>query len=517
MTPDKTSILILGGRVYDPARDIHRPPHRDVLIEGRRIAAVTLPDEDLPAKTALRAEAERGAPGAPVVIDARDALLIPGLVNAHYHSYDVLQKGLLEDMPFDVWALHSQPAYFGPRSQAEVRARTLVGALEALRNGITTVQDMSTLVPRDERTLDTILAAYDEVGIRVVFSLAVRDLAALDIAPFLPPGVPDDVLALIQGKPADPRAELDFVERQMKRRPAGDRFTWALSPSGPQRSSRELLEGIGDLAGRHDLPIFTHVYETKAQTAKAREIYGSDGGSMIRYLERVGLLKHRTTIAHGVWLMHDEMEILARHGVTLAHNPISNLKLKSGIAPVRRVVEAGVNVALGCDNCSCGDCQNMFQAMKMFCLLAGVTDPNPTGLHAAEAMAAATTGGARAAGLEGEIGVVAPGFRADLVLIDLADPAYMPFNSAARQLVFSESGRGVKTTIVDGRIVLRDGRITTVDEPALRAELDDLMPSFRRHFDEVAAINRRAVPYLLDANRRLDGIVVGPDRFVRDA
>ena len=151
----------------------------------------------------------------------------------HYHSYDVLQKGLLEDMPFDVWALQSQPVYFGKRSKAELRARVLVGALEALRNGITTIQDMNTLVPRDEETLDTILAAYAEVGIRVIFSIAMRDLAALDIAPFLPPDVPPEVLAIIAGKPNDPAAEIDFVDRQIARRPAGPRFSWAVSPSGP--------------------------------------------------------------------------------------------------------------------------------------------------------------------------------------------------------------------------------------------------------------------------------------------
>ena len=391
MTNEPSRILIRGGHVYDHDGDVHRPPVRDILIDGDRIASITAPDADVGVKTALAAEAERGAPGAPVVIEARDHLVIPGLVNAHYHSYDVLQKGLLEDLPFDVWALHSQPVYFGKRSKAELRARVLIGALEALRNGITTIQDMNTLVPRDEETLDTILAAYAEVGIRVVFSIAMRDLAALDIAPFLPPDVPTEVLAIIAGQAERSRGR-DRLRRSPDRAPTrGPRFSWAVSPSGPQRSSRALLDGVCDIAGRHDLPIFTHVYETKAQTAKARDTYGDDGGSMVRYMERVGLFKHRTTIAHGVWLMPAEMEILASQGASLAHNPISNLKLKSGIAPMRRVMEAGVNVALGCDNCSCGDCQNMFQAMKMLCLLAGVTDPSPTGVHAADAIRAANT------------------------------------------------------------------------------------------------------------------------------
>ena len=253
---------------------------------------------------------------------------------------------------------------------------------------------MISLVPQDEGVLDTILAAYAEVGIRVVFSIAVRDIAALGIAPFLPDDIPERAMAVIRGKPGDPRADLAFVERQLQRlRPLPQLLSWALSPSGPQGSSRTLLEGISDLATRYDLPIFTHVYETKAQTAKTRPLYAEQGGSMIRYMGEMELLGHRTTVHHGVWLLPEELEIMAAHGTGLAHNPISNLKLKSGVAPMRRVLECGINVPLGCDKCSCGDCQNMFQAMKMLCLLAAVTDANPTGVHLETAMRAATFGG----------------------------------------------------------------------------------------------------------------------------
>src|SRR3984957_9708631 len=174
-------LLIRGGRVYDPDADIDDPAVRDVLIQGSRIASVTAPDQDLELKHEIARRATVSDEAR--VIEARGKLVIPGFVNSHYHSYDVLAKGLLEDMPFDVWALHSQPAYFGPRSRAELRIRTLLGALECVRNGITTLQDMNSLVPQDEETLDVILSAYAEIGVRVVFSIAVRDIAALDIAP----------------------------------------------------------------------------------------------------------------------------------------------------------------------------------------------------------------------------------------------------------------------------------------------------------------------------------------------
>ncbi len=494
-------LFIKGARVWNPDGDIHLPAVRDVLVAGTDIVSVTAPEE-----SAIPPGAE--------VIDGRGKLLLPGFVNAHYHSYDALQKGLLEDMPFDVWALHSQPAYFGTRSKAELRARTLVGAIECLKHGITTVQDMSTLVPQDEEVLDTILAAYEEVGLRVVFSIAVRDQAALDIAPFLPADMPADVAALIAGSARDPVADLAFVEAQLRRLPATSRRHWALSASGPQRASRQLLEGVADLAARHRLPLTTHVYESKAQTAKAREIYGEQGGSMIRYMDEVGLLHGRTTIAHGVWLLPDEIDILAERGAGVAHNPISNLKLKNGIAPIRRLKAAGVNLALGCDNCSCSDCQSMFQAMKMFCLLASGTDPDPVGLHAADAIAAATLGGAYALKLENVVGAIVPGMRADLVLVDLTDIAFLPLNSVARQLVFSETGRAVQTVIVDGRVVLRGGKLTTLDEAAFAGELAEVMEAFHVDFAAAAVRNAPAIPYLLAATHRLAGQDVGLDRYL---
>jgi 5-methylthioadenosine/S-adenosylhomocysteine deaminase len=498
------ALLLRGGRVFDHDGDIDDPPARDVLLEGSRIVSVTSPGADAEAKARVAD-----------VIEARGKLIMPGFVNAHYHSYDVLAKGLLEDMPFDVWALHSQPAYFGRRSRSELRVRTLLGALECLRNGITTVQDMNSLVPQDEETLDTILSAYAEIGIRVVFSIALRDVAALDIAPFLPADMPTDALAIVRGAPRDAREEIAFVQHQIKRlHPLQPRLTWGLSPSGPQRSSRVLLEGIADLAWRHELPVFTHVYETKAQTAKARAIYGNHGGSMIRHLADIGLLSPRTTIAHGVWLMPDEIALMAEHGSGIAHNPISNLKLKSGVAPMTTALNAGVNVALGCDNCSCGDCQSMFQAMKMFCLLAAVTDAGPTGVHARDAVKAATLGGARAMGFQGEIGAVRAGMKADLVIIDLKDVAYQPLNSVARQLVFSEAGRGIETVIVDGNVVMRERRIMTIDEQALRDELASLMPQFRRDFARIAKANEPVIPYLLAANERMKSHDVGINRFV---
>ncbi|WP_270936493.1 amidohydrolase family protein [Falsiroseomonas oryzae] len=498
------ALLIRGARVLRPGADPHRPPVADVLIAGDRIAAIRTahdPPFDLPVGAEM--------------IEGAGRLLIPGLVSAHYHSYDALLKGRFEDMPFDVWALHSQPAYLGRRSKAELRARTLLGAMEALKAGITTIQDMNSLVPQDEETLDIILSAYAEVGIRVVFSIALRDLPDLDIAPFLPPDLPPDVAALVGGAPRDPAADLAFVEAQLKRlAPLPPRLHWALSPSGPQRSSRALLEGIAELSARYHLPVFTHVYETRAQLAKARRIYPD--GSMIRHMAEVGLLTPRTTIAHAVHITDDEIALLAQAGTGVVLNPVSNLKLKNGVAPLVAMKRAGVRLALGCDNNSCSDCQNLFQAMKMFALLASGADANPTGVLACDAVEAATAGGAQAVALP-DIGAVAPGMKADLVLLDLDDLAWQPFASAARQLVHCETGRGVQTVIVDGRVVLRGGRLTTVNEAAFRAELAEVMEELERDHAALSARAAPAIPVLLEANEKLSRVDLGMWRLVGGA
>jgi len=505
-------ILIKNGRLYDPAGNIDLPARRDVIIEADVIRSIMLPDEKSDEKSNIEQQAERGEA---TVIDARDRLVMPGFINAHYHSYDTLVKGLVEDAPFDLWALHTQPAFFGKRSRAELRIRTLLGAVECLKQGITTVQDMCTLVPQDEETLDVIASAYREVGIRVVFALALRDLAELDIAAFLPDGLPDAVRHAVQGAPRDAGEDLAFVERQFARRPANDLWHWGVSASGPQRASDRLLEGIAALSERYSVPIFTHVYETKAQTLKARRIYGRHSGSMIRHMAERGILGRRTSMAHGVWIAPEEIELIARAGAHVVHNPLSNMKLKSGVAPIRALKDAGVGLALGCDNCSCGDCQSMFGAMKMMCLLSSVADPEPTGVHAIHAIAAATTGGAAAVGLDGQVGALQPGLKADLSLIDLSTIAYQPLNSVTRQIVYSETGAGVDTVIVGGRVVVRGGRMTTLDEEKFRTELADIMPTFSADFEIARRTAQLTAPYLLAANRRVASEEnVGLDRFV---
>jgi cytosine/adenosine deaminase-related metal-dependent hydrolase len=499
ISPAAPRILIKGGRVYNHDGDVHQPIQGDILIAGETIARL---GQNLPAEAGME------------LIDATGKLVVPGFINAHYHSHDVLAKGLFEEMPFDIWALHSNPSNYGPRSLEEVRLRTLIGAAESLRNGITTIQDFLTVVPHDEAVVDTVLSAYEEAGIRVVFAIAVRDRAALDIAPFLSADVPEAVRKRVCGVDCKAKDELDFIAAQIKRLGlhSTSRQTWALAPSAPQRCSQDLLEGIAELSRTYNLPVFTHVYETRIQAAAVRR--QSSTSSLLDVLAAAGLLNEKLGIVHGVWLAERDIAQIAEVGACVVHNPVSNLKLKSGVAPILDLHRSGVDIALGCDNYSCAETQNIFMAMRLLCLLAAISDPEPGPVNAAYALRSATLTGARAVGLAGAIGAIKPGMIADLMILDLKEPAFVPFNSAARQIVFSESGRAVETVLVGGRPVVRGGRLVTVDEAALAAAVETVAPTFRRDAQALAARTAELAAPLLSAGREAWKVPLGFERYI---
>ncbi|MFM1816832.1 MAG: hypothetical protein RLZ98_3527 [Pseudomonadota bacterium] len=488
MSLGMSRILVKGGLVYDHDGDVHKPVRQDILIEGADIKAMA---------AAFTAEEMAGAD----VIDASGHIVIPGLVNAHYHSHDTLCRGLFEELPLEFWLLYTLPmgTY---RSKEELRLRTLVGALESMRCGITTVQDMLGLIPLTEENIDVVLDAYREIGERVVFAPMVFDIPAVGMLRYkdvLPP----EIQEMMGNKALEANEQIAFLDAQIARRPASGNIHWACGPFAPQRCTPAMLELCADFAERHDLGVYIHVYETRGQVVMAREMYGDHGGSFIKYMQACGLLNRRLNIAHSVWLAREEMDWMAEAdaGAVLCYN--SNMKLKSGISPMLDMREAGMRVGLGCDNCSGSDVQNMFQSMKAYCMLAAVSDPMPGPGLAHEALRHATLGSARTALLDDRLGAIKPGYKADLVLLDMKDTAYLPYNSAARQLVYTETGRSIRTVVIDGRVVVRDGCVTTIDEDALRAEVGDLMKHFVPEYERIKAEREVALPYLIEAHQRV--------------
>jgi 5-methylthioadenosine/S-adenosylhomocysteine deaminase len=492
--------LLRGARIFDHESNDDIPPIGDVLIDGTNIVSVG------PDLTHIARDARR--------IDLSGHLLLPGFVNAHYHSHDVLAKGFFESMPNEQWGLVAGAIANG-RSLKEVRLRTLVGAIECLRNGITTVQDFASFAPLEDAYVDTILDAYAEAGIRVIFSITVRDRSQLHTIAWASQLVPEELHHVVGNRTEDPDRQVAFIERQLDR--IGDRegqIIWALSPSAPQRCSPALLTGVAELAKRKRLPVYTHVYETRTQRVFVANKYLSYKGSIIEYMASVGLVGSHVNIAHGVWPDASEIEMLAATDTGVILNILSNLKLRSGVPPIEAYRRLGVRLALGCDNCSCSDVQSMFQVMKLYCLLGGLSDPNSDAPPASEAIRLATIGGARSAGRASSLGAIRAGMAADLIAIDLSDSAYRPLNNLVRQVVYAETGRSVRHVWVGGRQVIRDGRAALVDEERIAAELTELMPEVRLELERLNKAAENVRPAFQEIQRRAWTAELGFNRFL---
>jgi 5-methylthioadenosine/S-adenosylhomocysteine deaminase len=490
--PAGTTLLLSGGRALLPGGDWHNPDQVDIAIAGDTIAGVA-PRYSRQGEPAIE------------TIDARNHLVLPGFINAHYHSHDVLAKGTLEEVPLESWRLYALPPQYPPRSPEEIYARTLLGALECLRSGMTTIQDMLTLYPFEDRHLDQVMAAYDKVGIRVIFALQYADRKGIDTIPFWKDTFPKELHPLLSTA-AEPERQLDLVghfEKTCLKAKSRPRVSWALGPSAPERCSPELMARTIDLARRYDIPVYTHIYESRGMALQARLTLPEYSGQLIRRLAEEGVLDPRLNFAHSVWLAPAEVELLAEHGAGVVLNPQGNLKMKCGIPPIRLLQDKGVRLALGCDNCSCSDAQNMFVAMKLLALLAAVSEAIPGPPQSVAAIRAATEAGADGARLGHMLGRIAKGFKADMTMIDMKDPSWSPLNSAARQLVHIEAGRGVRHVIVDGKVVVKDRQLTTIDEATIYDAIQAVVPGFKKDFATISERVAKLQPWLDRAHQKI--------------
>jgi guanine deaminase len=345
--------------------------------------------------------------------------------------------------------------------------------------------------------------------------LQYADRKGLETIPYWKDIFPKDLHPLLSTA-AEPERQLDLLghfETACLRAPPRPRVHWALGPSAPERCSPALMARTMELARRYDVPVYSHIYESRGMALQARLTLPEFGGSLIKRLAAEGALDPLLNLAHSVWLARDEIDLLAETGTGVVLNPQGNLKMKCGIPPIRALQDAGVRIGLGCDNCSCSDAQNMFMAMKLFALLAAASDALPGPPQAAAALWAATEAGADSARLGGEVGRIAPGCKADLTLIDMSDPSWLPLNSAVRQLVHIEAGRGVRHVIVDGAVVVRDRRLTTIDEDEIYDAVQVVMPGFRRDFTAISERVQRLQPWLDQAHQRIVSTELDFDRI----
>jgi cytosine/adenosine deaminase-related metal-dependent hydrolase len=483
-------LLIREGLVVTPAGDDVRAERATVVVEGTRIARV-----------AWGAEAARMAsqPG-DTVIDASRSLVIPGLVDAHSHLYGSLVPGLIDRMPLDVRRPFLAVCTEG-WNERDTWVSTMLGLFRMLRHGTTTVLDNG--AQGIDATVPAI-RAHLESGVRAIVGPMVADRPVTETMPGYVERLPDALRAdaLAAAAPVPGR---ELVERcvAIARQWHGTegRISVCLSPWTPFGCTDEMLSLIAEASAAHRLPIHTHLLETRPQAVAARRLYGR---SMVEHAAALGLLSPRFLGAHGVWLGDRDLDLLAEHGAAISHNPLSNLYLGSGIARVPELRRRGVAVGIGSDGPNCGSTTSLFEVMKLAALIHRLGEREADRwIGPRDAFRMATIGGARALGLEAEIGSIEPGKRADLVMLDARAPAFVPLNDPVWQLVYGESGTSVERVIVDGAVVFEQGRPTRFDGDAIVAEAAELGRHLAARVQPALTRMAPLEPYLTAAYRAL--------------
>lgn len=471
------SVLIRGAEIIAMGGPHGAQPFSgDILIEGDRIAAIG----DLGARAADR------------VIEGAGKLATPGLINAHMHSPEALYKGRYDNMPLEVWMLFAYPI-LGARTLSPrlVYLRTALCAIESLKSGTTCVTDDVYESPQQTpEQLEAVFQAYEDVGLRATISGHVVNRPFLDTIPFTRELVP---AALQQEADAlgatDDAAFFEHCRDAFSRHHGrAGRLNFMVAPSAPQRCTPELMAAANELCAAHDAPFHTHILETKLQAVTGQEFYGE---TLIAYMNRLGLLNERLCIAHSIWVTDADIEMMGDAGVSVAHNVVSNQKLGAGVAPVQRMLRAGVNVALGSDGVSTSDTTRMFSVMHAAGLIHNVQTPDPDlWLSAAQVLECATLNGAKSARLGAETGSLEVGKKADLLLLDLDGVPFTPRNDLRNHLVYCETGSSIAAAIVNGEVMMEGGRCLRVDEAALLAELREEMPAFQAAHAETERLNQ---------------------------
>jgi 5-methylthioadenosine/S-adenosylhomocysteine deaminase len=396
-------------------------------------------------------------------IEADRLIAMPGMINAHCHSPANLVRGMMPSKPLEIWRAYYRASLRDMR-EGDFYASALLGGMEMLKNGATTVLDhfFGNQACRFMGAGAAIQAMRD-LGLRHVVSLTLSDKNYEETIPLgeTTVNLADEIKRMSASEAKTTNAWLDECEAFVETFHAPERLTTACpGPSAVQRCTDELLCRSADIARKRNLPLHIHLAETKAQAVVGQQIYGT---SLLKHLDSLGVLADNLSLAHSIWLEDSDVELFASSGATPVHNPASNLRIGSGLAPVKQFLSAGVHVGLGTDGSASNDGQNMFDAVRLAALIhnqAG-TDFNHW-VTPVQALAMATRNGARAFGLDA--GMLAPGKLADIILLKRDTPAFTPLNDVMSQLVFCENGSSVDSVIVNGELVVEGGRLTKVDE-----------------------------------------------------
>ncbi|MQA72905.1 MAG: amidohydrolase family protein [Solirubrobacterales bacterium] len=441
-------ILVRGGQILEAGGSSRRA---DVLVRDGVIAEVGDLERD-------------GTPE----IDAGGDYVVPGLINSHYHSAENFNPGLYENLPLDLWFLHShQVTRAEPPSAETIYARTMLGAMQMLRTGTTSVVDFVFEAPEiTVETLEPIVRAYRDAGLRATILLGVADKPFADSLP-LEPG---------ERAAWTDEAEAPSLERIMDTgRAAIERWhdpdgliAIGFGPSAPQRCTEALFERTLELSRARGLAWQTHVLETRTQALTARKWHR--GSSFVEVLDERGMLGDHASLVHMVWLSDADIETMARTRTTAVHCPFSNMRLGDGIARLPALRRAGVRVGLGTDGRGCDETLDMLELARVTTLLHKVRGEHHALWPTADDALSMLTGEASICTGRGErLGRIEPGAHGDLLVVRGDGITFTPVHDPVRQLLYGGSAADLRHVIVGGQVTVADGRLRTVDEREMLA------------------------------------------------
>ena len=430
------------------------------------------------------------------IIDAKNNLLMPGLINGHFHSSVNHMKGSLPSLPLEIFMLYESPELECLRpSPREAYLRTMLGCMEMLKSGTTSVQDDCFFVPEpDEAIIDAVAQAYIDSGMRVRLAIDQPELNELKKFPFLNEIVPNDIRAKLS-KPSKTNSKrlleyYDYLINTWHNCEDG-RIKAAVSCSAPQRVSANYFLQLNELSETFNLPLYAHMLETRLQ-----RVFGEtclNGNSLIKFTNELGIMSSRLNIIHAIWVDEKDLEIISENKASIAHNPNSNLRLGSGIMPLRKILDNNINVCLGVDEAIADDAVNMWSVMKTAGSIHNLTNSDySTWPTAKEILVSATKNGGRAM-QEPKLGTLEIGAPADLILINLQSLPFIPLNNLLRQLVYCELGNSVYLTMVAGEVVFKDQKLSKVNEEEILIEASQI---FEQKKDLIISANLQAEEFM---------------------
>jgi 5-methylthioadenosine/S-adenosylhomocysteine deaminase len=427
-------IVIHNGTVITMNSDLDMINNGVLCIKNDTLAKIELRENDAP------------LPEGDKIIDAQGGIIMPGLVNTHTHLPMALFRGLADDLPLSKWLNeYIFPAEANHLHPESVKLGALLSGAEMLLSGTTTCCDGYFYE-------DHVAAAVNDIGMRTILGQGVIDFPA--------PGVPK------------PENNVDnaitFIQKWKNISPL---ITPSIFCHSPYTCSEATLKKAKDAADAKGVLFQIHAAETKDEYVSIQTKYHT---TPVKYLDKIGIIDQNTLLVHGVWLDDDDIEIIAERRASVSHNPESNMKLASGIAPVPALLKAGITVGLGTDGCASNNNLDLFSEMDTAAKLHKVNAMNPTVMDAVTVLKMATIEGARALGLQDIIGSLETGKKADVIIIDTRKPHLVPVYNPVSHIVYAAQGSDVRDVIVDGKVLLKNRKPLTVDVEDILGKVADI-------------------------------------------